>query len=49
MKITDCAKKISIHEKGKKQADISTICEMFKKLDKILGGALYPIIRLKRK
>ena len=49
MKITDVAKKISIHEKGKVQCSIAQIAEMLKKLDEILNGALYPLIRAIKK
>jgi len=45
MKITEAAKKITIHEKGKVQVDIAQVIEILAKLNKIMKGSLYPMIK----
>ena len=47
MKITEVAKKISVHEKGKKgnQVGIADISEILVVLNKITRGILYAVIR----
>ena len=45
MKITECAKKITVHEKGKNQVSIAQVMEILKVLNKIMKGSLYPMIK----
>ncbi len=45
MKITSFAKKITIHEKGKKQVNIAQVMEILKVANKITKGILYAVIK----
>ena len=45
MKITDFSKKVSIHELGKKQVDITQILQILKVMNKITKGILYVVIK----
>ena len=45
MRITDFAKKVSVHEKGEKQIGISQIMEMLAVMNRITKGVLYMLIK----
>ena len=45
MKVTEFAKKVSVHEKGPRQVSISQIAEILNVMNKITKGVLYMLIK----